>query len=241
MLADVYFLALEKLMNLQSATSVEIFTAEMLNLHRGQGRDIFWRANSYIASEEEYIQMVCDKTGGLFRLAIRIMECVSPHFESISKTEAVMNSAKNSPSDFTLLSDSLASYFQIRDDLINLASPKFHLKKGFCEDITEGKLSFIVLHSLRTFQQQNKEAQLNELLQILKEETKDMEKIKHALILLHSTDSFNYTIKYLAKLYQQIMDIIARLGENQKLCSLLESLKDEIEDCQDVSGKVINT
>ena len=64
-------------MTLQSTECVMVFTNEMLNLHRGQGRDIFWRTTSYIASEEEYKYMVCDKTGGLFRLAIRFMQLLS--------------------------------------------------------------------------------------------------------------------------------------------------------------------
>ena len=36
----VYFLALSKIMKLNNAKTVEIFTEEVLNLHRGQGQDI---------------------------------------------------------------------------------------------------------------------------------------------------------------------------------------------------------
>ena len=35
----VYFMALEKVLLLQSTKAVSVFTSEMLNLHRGQGRE----------------------------------------------------------------------------------------------------------------------------------------------------------------------------------------------------------
>ena len=36
------------------------FTAELLNLHRGQGLDLLWRDSLQCPSEEEYIAMVND-------------------------------------------------------------------------------------------------------------------------------------------------------------------------------------
>jgi geranylgeranyl diphosphate synthase type 3 len=36
------------------------FTAELLNLHRGQGLDLLWRDSLRCPSEEEYIAMVND-------------------------------------------------------------------------------------------------------------------------------------------------------------------------------------
>jgi geranylgeranyl diphosphate synthase type 3 len=50
---------------------------EMLNLHRGQGLDIHWRDHQICPTEDEYKSMVIDKTGGLFRLAIRLMQAYS--------------------------------------------------------------------------------------------------------------------------------------------------------------------
>jgi geranylgeranyl diphosphate synthase type 3 len=61
-----YFLALEKVLLLQNPSCVEVFTREMLNLHRGQGRDIVWRDTFRVVSEAEYRDMVVDKTGGWF-------------------------------------------------------------------------------------------------------------------------------------------------------------------------------
>lgn len=240
----VYFLALEKLLTLQSTSCVEIYTSELLNLHRGQGRDIYWRSVSYVASEEEYVAMVVDKTGGLFRLAIRIMQAMSPHFNKITPSPIRALTRTSSAlqltmaSEFAVLSDDLACYFQVRDDLINLASPLFHQKKGFCEDITEGKLSFVALHSLRTYQSRSQPAKAQELLSILKSGTTDPLEIRKALSLMDDTDSFAYTLQYLHKLTTTIRFNIAKLGENPVLLGLLSQLDKDLDDCRNVKSVI---
>lgn len=73
-------------------------TEELLNLHRGQGMDLYWRDSLTCPTEEEYIDMVSNsvscfilhltggetnrnshppETGGLFRIAIRLMAATS--------------------------------------------------------------------------------------------------------------------------------------------------------------------
>ena len=233
----------------------------MLNLHRGQGRDIFWRTTSYLASEEEYRQMVCDKTGGLFRLAIRIMQSLSTSAEermlkklsTMSMSEISISSSTQSrnrlrstssfiytqTSDFTVLSDQLACFFQVRDDLINLASPKFHKTKGFCEDITEGKFSFIALHALRTLRDSKRQEEMNELLSLLQNKTTDRKQIKRALLIMDLTGSFDYTLKYLRKLLVQMKDSIDLIGENKMLVMLIDNLAKDLDDCYDIRKRVI--
>ena len=39
--------------------------------------------------------------------------------------------------------------FQIRDDYLNLWSPAYAENKGLCEDLTEGKFSFPIIHAVR--------------------------------------------------------------------------------------------
>jgi geranylgeranyl diphosphate synthase, type III len=72
-----FFLAQQEVLKLGDMRAFEIFTEELLNLHRGQGMDIYWRDASICPTEEEYFQMVCNKTGGLFRLAVRLMQLES--------------------------------------------------------------------------------------------------------------------------------------------------------------------
>lgn len=238
----VYFLAMEKLLILQSPKAVEAFTAEMLNLHRGQGRDIFWRTSSYIASEAEYIQMVQDKTGGLFRLAIRVMTAVSTS-SGLQKNDSMFEldveddkdvlpiKRRVNHEDLLSLANDLASFFQIRDDLINLASPSFHKKKGFCEDITEGKLSFIALHSLRALKGTKR---FQELLNILQMKTLDHDVIKRALLMMDDTGSFSYCLKYLDDLQARIEQSINKLGGNKLLSEVLDTLAKDLDDCRNI-------
>ena len=72
--------------------------------------------------------MILDKTGGLFRLAVGLMQA----FATINKGK-----------DFTPLVNNLGLYFQIRDDLINLSDEEYFKSKSFCEDLTEGKYYFV--------------------------------------------------------------------------------------------------
>lgn len=75
----------------------------MLELHRGQGMEIYWRDNFTCPTESDYKQMTIRKTGGLFMLAIRLMQLFSKNTEDFSKLTAI-----------------LGLYFQIRDDYCNL-------------------------------------------------------------------------------------------------------------------------
>lgn len=46
------------------------------------------------------------------------------------------------------IAEDIGVLYQIRDDFINLASVTYSGQKGFAEDISEGKYSFPVIHSL---------------------------------------------------------------------------------------------
>jgi geranylgeranyl diphosphate synthase, type III len=101
-----YFQAMEELYKLRNpAIAIRIFTEEMLNLHRGQGMDIFWRDTLTIPTEDEYLKMVSNKTGGLFRLALRMMMAFSP-----------------TQHDVLPVSEIIGRMFQIQDDYRNLCS-----------------------------------------------------------------------------------------------------------------------
>ena len=73
----VYFAALQELMKLGNQKVIRIYTDELCNLHRGQGMDLFWRDTLTCPSERDYLEMVGNKTGGLFRLAVQLMQAES--------------------------------------------------------------------------------------------------------------------------------------------------------------------
>lgn len=73
----VYFAALQELLKLGNTAAVEVYARELSNLHRGQGMDLFWRDTLTCPTESDYLEMVSNKTGGLFRLAIQLMQAES--------------------------------------------------------------------------------------------------------------------------------------------------------------------
>jgi geranylgeranyl pyrophosphate synthase len=70
--------------------------------------------------------------------------------------------------NYTPLVNKLALYFQIRDDLINLSSPEYMSSKSYCEDLTEGKFSFPILHAITSHPHDQ------QLLSILKQRTESV-------------------------------------------------------------------
>lgn len=129
----VLFLALEKVQQLGHPDATRVYTEQLLELHRGQGMEIYWRDNYACPTETEYKQMTIRKTGGLFMLAIRLMQLFSENRK-----------------DFTKLTAILGLYFQIRDDYCNLSMKEYSENKSYCEDLTEGKFSFPVIHAIQT-------------------------------------------------------------------------------------------
>lgn len=73
----VYFVALQELQKLNNPRAITIYTEELLNLHRGQGMDLYWRDTLTCPTEDDYLEMVNNKTGGLFRLAVKLMQAES--------------------------------------------------------------------------------------------------------------------------------------------------------------------
>ncbi|KAL9012772.1 MAG: hypothetical protein Q9180_009076, partial [Flavoplaca navasiana] len=136
-----YFLAQRELLNLgEASTMVKIFNEELVNLHQGQGIDIYWRDKMKDPNGR--------RAGGLFRLAMRLMQAVSKRRV-----------------DLVPLVDLLGLIFQIQDDYLNLTSQSVSTtnsicraeadvhqmtsSKGFCDDLEEGKFSFPVIHAIR--------------------------------------------------------------------------------------------
>ncbi|KAL8866104.1 MAG: hypothetical protein Q9198_009041 [Flavoplaca austrocitrina] len=94
--------------------------------------------------------------------------------------------------------------------------------KGYCEDLTEGKFSFPVVHALRSSSSCN-----NELLQILKMHTEDKGLKAHAVWYMQTvTHSFDYTRYTLRNLHEQAQVDIKRIKPGNDLISrVIEALE----------------
>ena len=169
---------------------MEIFTNELLSLHRGQGMDLYWRDTLTCPTEDDYLEMVQNKTGGLFRLAVRLMQA---------------ESSEKGRTDCVPLVNLMGLVFQICDDYLNLSSIVYTHNKGLCEDLTEGKFSFPVIHSIRS-----NPGNL-QLINILKQKTQDEEVKKYAVKYMESTGSFDYCRKVIRELKTKAATLITEM------------------------------
>jgi len=198
----VMFIGLERVLELDHPKAISIFSEQMLELHRGQGMEIYWRDNFECPSEEEYQQMTIRKTGGLFNLAVRLMQLFA-----------------DTEQDFVGLTSLLGLYFQIRDDYANLCLDEYAENKSFAEDLTEGKFSFPIIHSISSNPSDTK------IKNILRQRTTDVEVKKYCISLLRSAGSFEYTKSKLEELDGKVRSEIERLGGNERLVAVMDELK----------------
>ncbi|XP_029659939.1 geranylgeranyl pyrophosphate synthase-like [Formica exsecta] len=198
----ILFIAMERVVNLQHPAAIQVYMEQLLELHRGQGMDIFWRDNFICPSEADYKTMTIKKTGGLFNLAVRLMKLFSIYEEDLSSLIAI-----------------LGLYFQIRDDYCNLCLGEYTENKSYCEDLSEGKFSFPIIHALTTNPDDR------QIINILRQRTKDMEVKRHCIKLLEKFGSFKYTRSVLEELDMKARAEIGRLGGNPLLIKILDELK----------------
>ncbi|KAI9318160.1 isoprenoid synthase domain-containing protein [Dichotomocladium elegans] len=188
----VYFQALEELCKLKNPEMITIYT----------GMELYWRDTAICPSEDEFIEMVNNKTGGLLRLAVKLMQAAS---------ESTMQ--------YTDLVSKIGIHFQVRDDCLNLQSQQYADNKGFCEDLTEGKFSFPVIHSIR-----QDSGGSRQLLSILKKRSGSVEIKQYALQLLEQTGTFDYCRQFLSEIEAEVRQEIRRLGGNTMLEEIMDSL-----------------
>ncbi|KAL4952492.1 isoprenoid synthase domain-containing protein [Aspergillus filifer] len=111
-----------------------VFVREVQNMHCGQALDLSWKYDIHCPTVDEYMMMIDNKTGAMFRLCIQLMQG-----ESSNPCNHV---------DPNHLVTQLGRYFQIRDDHQNLVSAEYTDQKGFCEDLDEGKISLPLIYTL---------------------------------------------------------------------------------------------
>ncbi|KAF3931652.1 Dimethylallyltranstransferase [Dactylellina cionopaga] len=169
-----------------SPSAVAIYVDELRNLHVGQAMDLHWSFHTQCPSEGEYIQMIDGKTGGLFRLASRLMK---------------VHATQNQNFDFDDLLNLMSRYFQIRDDYQNLCSSDYTAAKGTLSDLDEGKYSFMLIHALKNA----KDRQLKSLLQLrARNNGLTMEQKTQIMKHMVKSKSLDYTKQVLGELHFEI-------------------------------------
>ncbi|KAF3385516.1 Phyllocladan-16-alpha-ol synthase [Penicillium rolfsii] len=199
----VYFLALREIQKLNNPRAIDIYVDALIQLHRGQGMDVFWRDSLICPTEEEYLDMVANKTGALFCLAIDLLQ--------LGSTVQV---------DLTPLVQQFGMIFQICDDYLNLKSTSYLEKKGLFEDLTEGKFSFPIIHSIRA------NPGNRQLINVLKQRSQDEDLKRFAVSYMETTKTFEYVRGFVKSLTLEALDMIGDLekqglGENLDVRKIL--------------------
>ncbi|KAL4938163.1 hypothetical protein BDV06DRAFT_215327 [Aspergillus oleicola] len=187
---------MNKVRQLDDPRCMDIYLEEMRNLFIGQSFDLYWTRNGECPSEEQYLHMIRQKTGGLFRLLLRMMTQLAPVQQKGLEAQLVSLSAV------------LGEFFQIRDDYKNLTE-EYTGQKGFCEDLDECKFSYPLIHALTS---QPKNVQLRGILQQSRSAGGlDVPLKETVLSHIRRAGSMQYTEAKLGELMDKITDSVVSL------------------------------
>lgn len=123
--------------------------------------------------------------------------------------------------------------FQIRDDYQNLQDTQYTNNKGLCEDITEGKFSFPIIHAVLSRPDDRQLISTTPHKQILtadilKQHTSSEEiKLYCIQYMRDETRSFAYTRAVLRELDSGARRQVEKFGGNKGLVSILDRLRIE--------------
>jgi geranylgeranyl pyrophosphate synthase len=152
--------------------------------------DIAWHKGLVDANkigEKDYLQMCAYKTGTLARMAARIAAVLADSDETLVKK-------------LGNFAESIGVAFQIRDDILDLKSSGFAEKKGGPgKDVTEGKRSLVVVHTLKVANSEDRK----KLVEILSMHTSNQKLINDAIRIMEKYDSINYAAAYAKKMLEE--------------------------------------
>lgn len=181
----------------------EIYVQEMINLSLGQAMDIAWHrglANPDEIREKDYMQMCAYKTGTLARMSAKIAAVLS-------------DADKEQVEKLGYFAENLGVAFQMQDDVLDLTSAEFAEKKGGQgQDITEGKRSLPVVHTLEVADAKDR----RRLVEILSMHTSDQKFRNEAIAIIRKHNSTEYTEKFARKLVHESWNEIEKFLPNSK-------------------------
>jgi geranylgeranyl pyrophosphate synthase len=168
----------------------EVYTQEMINLSLGQAMDIAWHrglANADEITEKDYLQMCAYKTGTLARMAARLAAVLCETDEQLIEK-------------LGLFAESLGIAFQMKDDVLDLTSAQFTEKKGGRgQDITEGKRSLPVIHTIKVSNATDRKR----LIEILNMHTSNQKLRDEAIAIMQKHDSIEYAKRFARKIVKK--------------------------------------
>jgi len=168
----------------------EIYVQEMINLSFGQAMDIAWHkglADADKLNEQDYLQMCAYKTGTLARIAAKLAAVLSEADDELTAR-------------LGRFAESIGVAFQIQDDVLDLTGEEFVEKKGARGmDISEGKRTLMVIHTLQTATPIDKRM----LQQILKMHTNEQKTRDEAIAIMDKYKAIEYAKEYARKIVRE--------------------------------------
>ncbi len=169
---------------------LSFYIREMTRVALGQSVDIAWHrglVNPYEINEKKYLQMAHDKTGVLSRFACELGGVIGGAddvtVEKLGTFGAMIGIA-----------------FQLEDDILNIYESDLSKNKGGVgDDISEGKVTMLVIHTLSNA----KEEERKRLIEILSMHTKDKEPIEEAIAIITKYRSREYVEELAYKLVRE--------------------------------------
>jgi geranylgeranyl pyrophosphate synthase len=188
----------QKLSTEKLAGIYEIYVQEMINLSVGQAMDIAWHrglANADTIDEKDYLQMCAYKTGTLARMAARIAAVLA---------DADLNLVEK----LGCFAESIGVAFQMQDDILDLTSAEFTEKKGgLGADITEGKRTLMVIHTLKVAQTRDRKR----LVEILGLHTLDQKLKDEAIEIMKKNGSIDYVKQFAIRIVKESWKDVEKL------------------------------
>ena len=159
---------------------VRVHNSELFNLHFGQNWDIHWHNGKLMPTEEQYLQMVINKTSVLPRLCASLISII-------------VGVDQNQSQKMCEFIESLGAAFQIQDDLIAVISEDYVKERGILgEDIHEGKRTLMVINSCDPCNKRISDSKKQRLIEILNMRTTDELLLTEAIEILHQSGSITY-------------------------------------------------
>ncbi|XBW36368.1 hypothetical protein QEN19_001947 [Hanseniaspora menglaensis] len=181
---------------------LKIVNEEIMNLHVGQGLEIFWRDVSLEVPELiDYIKMIRMKTSGMLRIMARLFS----KFFSINI---------NDEDRILKLMDFIGIAYQIRDDYLNLATKD-------AADILEGKFSFPILLGINKELEQSKSSRIYH---VMVKKYKQKADVQMVLQLLKETSIFDQNKQLINSIVDHIIKYF-KFEESFPINHLLLKLK----------------
>jgi geranylgeranyl pyrophosphate synthase len=185
----------------------------MINISLGQAMDIAWHkgwADADKLTEKQYLQMCAYKTGTLARMAAKI-------------AAVLCDASSDTVERLGRFSEATGVAFQIQDDVLDLTSKQFAKSKGGRgQDITEGKRSLIVIHTL----EKAKPVDKKRLLAILKKHSTQQKLKDEAIKIMESYGSIEYAKKFAKNLVAESWKEVDRLLAPSEAKSNLKAFAD---------------